>query len=77
MFPMPTRRLGSRGQGNIVLQLQSSLRIALSRHKLDAQLVLDGKHGVIAEVFALLVKDLGSKGPVALVLDLLRELDLM
>lgn len=68
LAPPPSSRLCQR---NIVLQLERGLRVALSRHKLDLELVLDGKHGVLVEVFALLVEDLGSQGLVALLLDLL------
>lgn len=58
-------------ESNIILQLQRSLCVALARHKLNSQFLLDSKDGVIREVLAVLVEDLSGEGLVALGLNLL------
>lgn len=58
-------------ESNVILQLQRSLRVALARHKLNSQFLLDSKDGVIGEVLAVLVEDLRGEGLVALGLNLL------
>lgn len=65
-----TTTLRTLSKRDIVLQLQRSLGITLSRHKLHTELVLDGKHRVIAQVLAVLVENLSSQGLVSLVLNL-------
>lgn len=62
--------LSSGRQADVVLQLQLGLGVTFSRDKRHAQLVLDGKHGVILQVLAVLVEDLGGQRLVALVLHL-------
>jgi len=51
----------------IILELKSSLRVALALDKVHNQGVLDRKHGVIGQVLVLAVKDLGSKRAVAFI----------
>lgn len=66
----PASAPSSLRQRNIKLQLQRSLRVSLPRHKRHAELVLDCKDGVVGEVLAVLVENLGGEGLVVLGLDL-------
>jgi hypothetical protein len=71
-LPNPTNPLctsGPRRQSDVVLQLQSRFRITFTRLESYAQLVFDGKHTVIGEVFAVFVENLCGEMLVAFVAD--------
>lgn len=40
----------SRADADVVLQLPVGLRVALARHKVDGETILDGKHAVVVDV---------------------------
>lgn len=62
---------GSAGnsQGDVVFQLQLRHRVILSRNKVYAELVFDGKDTVVGQVLALAVEDLGGEHLIAFVPD--------
>ena len=62
--------MSSRGELDIVMKLQLCLVLLLQRRKISNEVVLDGKHHVVCQVVAFLVKDLGNQGSVSLFLGL-------
>jgi hypothetical protein len=67
--PDPLFTSRPRRQSDIILQLQFRFRIIVSRLKSHAQLIFDGKHTIISQVFAVFVEDLRREVLVTFVAD--------
>jgi hypothetical protein len=65
-----TSKFSRFSQSNIILQIETRLRVILSRLELDSELILDGEDRVVAQVLAVLVEDLRRELLVTLAADL-------